>query len=228
MQQPGYDLSQLPGYTAGLQETEKAANRALAARGQYGSGGAVPAIARKVQDYAQQQYGNEFNRLSSLLNTGQNAANAISGVNQSLGNSLGAAQIARGNVAGNTALGVGGMLSQYLGGSAGGSLAGALGSGLSSAGSGISDLWNNYYNQGGGYNADGSLYGSPYTGTGNTLDSIVSGAAGGNWGSGGVGNFSTYTPTQASDAASWDPRVYGSDGTYTINPMAEYVNEESM
>jgi hypothetical protein len=201
MQSPNYDLTKLPGYSSGLAQGEQGINRALAARGQYGSGGAGKELAKYNQDYANTQYGNEWNRLGTLLNSGQNASNAISGINQNLGNSAGAAAIQRGNSSANTTLGIGTTLANYLGGSSSNGLGAATGNLLSSAGNGASSLWNNYFNQGNGYNADGSMYGSTYTGSGNTIGSLI--GAGGFNGSGGTDYWSGYTPTNTSQDQSY-------------------------
>jgi hypothetical protein len=191
MMQPGYDITGLPGYMVGQQEGEKAINRGLAARGNFGAGGSIPALSKFNQGYAQKQYGNEFNRLSSLLNVGQNAANAQAGIYQGLGNAQGAAGIAGGNLSANSTNAIVKSLSALLGSSTGknstvgGNLAGGLGSligsGASAAGNWLSDLL---------YNYDGS-----YTGAQDNVSNI------GNihdqqYGDVNGGYYDNYTPSQ--------------------------------
>lgn len=152
MMSGNYDLSSLPGYTAGLQSGEKAINRGLAARGNFGAGGSIPALTKFNQDYAQQQYGNEFNRLASLLNVGQNAANAQSGIYQGLGNAQGAAGIASSNNTQNSQLGAIQSLANLLGTktsngtTTGTNLVSGIGSALGNGYDALSNWWNGYDN----------------------------------------------------------------------------------
>lgn len=194
MQQPGFDITTLPGYAAGQGQVEKTVNRGLASRGQYGSGGAVPAIGKAVSDYASNQYGNEFARLSSLLNSGQNAANAQSGIYQNLGNAQGAAGLTNGNYSQNGLLGAGTSLANYLGATPKGSSTSNGSALVGTAANAIGGLWNQYFGGSNGYNSDGSLYGSPYTGSGNTVDSLISN---GGWGGSGTADYwNGYDPYQ--------------------------------
>jgi hypothetical protein len=229
MMSGNYDMSKLPGYTTGLESGEKAINRGLAARGNFGAGGSIPALTKFNQDYAQQQYGNQFNRLSSLLNVGQNAANAQAGIYQGLGNAQGAAAIAANNTKQNGQLAAVQTLANLLGGrtagggTVGGQLVGAVGSGLGQVGSAlggligsganaVGDWYNNNFNQGGGFNSDGSIYGQPYTGTGTTIADLLAG--GGYSGSDNPNDYwEDYTPKQNDYTADWS-QYGGGDETY--------------
>jgi len=62
-----------PGYDFRLSEGVKALDRSAAARGMLNSGATGKALERYGQDYATQDYGNQWNRLASLAGTGQQA-----------------------------------------------------------------------------------------------------------------------------------------------------------
>jgi hypothetical protein len=142
-------MSDMPGYQFGLDQSEKAINRALAARGSFNSGAALSALTKNAQDYADTNYGNYFNRQKSLLDSGMGAINSQAGIATGLSNAGAANQIAQGATRANQALGIGSTLANYLGStprgsstSNGSSLASLIGSGLTSAGNTLSDCYN--------------------------------------------------------------------------------------
>lgn len=120
-------------YKTGLSESEKAINRALASRGQYGSGGAGSALAKNAQNYNT----NYTNTLGNLANIGVNATNATNNINTSLANSIASSKLGQtqSNLSGLT--GAANSLASLLGSSAGQSLLSGAGSALGSIGSSI-------------------------------------------------------------------------------------------
>lgn len=113
-----------PGYQFRLQEGLKAINAAASAGGRSQGGATLKALTRFGQDYGSNEYGKiydrNFNRLSSIAGLGSNAnaqqtqatGNYGSQVAQNqmgLGNAIGAANIAQGNI-------TSGLLQQAIGG----------------------------------------------------------------------------------------------------------------
>lgn len=113
------DVMADPGYQFGLEQGQEALDRRIAASGGRISGAALKAAARFGTDYASTGYGaayqrkqDRLNRLAALAGIGQtstgasaaagaNAANNISSMMTSLGDSRAASQIARSNIWGN-------------------------------------------------------------------------------------------------------------------------------
>lgn len=110
------DVMSDPGYQFGLNQGQQALDRRVAAMGGRVSGAALKAAARYGTDYASTGYNAEYqrrqdrlNRLSALAGlgqtatagsaaAGQNAANQISALTQSRGDTQGAARLVQGNI----------------------------------------------------------------------------------------------------------------------------------
>jgi len=97
-----------PGYQFRMQQGMGASNAAASARGGSLGGAQLKALNRYGQDYASQEYGNSWNRLSTLAGLGSSAnQQGVSAAGQlgtnmannqmSMGNAQAAAQIAQGN-----------------------------------------------------------------------------------------------------------------------------------
>jgi hypothetical protein len=86
-----------PGYQFRLKEGQNAMNNALAARGGLLSGAAVKAGQKYASDLASQEYGNYFNRLSSLAGIGQTANNTVANLGQNVGQTVGNNMLQAGN-----------------------------------------------------------------------------------------------------------------------------------
>lgn len=115
------DVMQDPGYQFGLQQGQTALDRRIAAMGGRVSGASLKAAARYGTDYATTGYNaayqrrqDRLNRLAALAGIGQSAtgssaqagmnmANNVSGMLTAQGDASAAAQLARGNIWGNTA-----------------------------------------------------------------------------------------------------------------------------
>lgn len=110
-----------PGYQFGLQQGQLGLDRKAAASGGRVSGAALKSAAEYATNYATTGYNaayqrrqDRLNRLAALANVGQTAtggsaaagaasANNISNLTSAQGNAAGAAQLAQGNIWGNTA-----------------------------------------------------------------------------------------------------------------------------
>lgn len=119
------DVQSEPGYQFGLDQSMRALNNQLAARGMRNSGAALKSAARYASDYATTKYDNafnrinnqqtnQFNRFASVSGLGQTGANALSSAGQNyanqvganttgLGNALAASSLAQGNAWSGTA-----------------------------------------------------------------------------------------------------------------------------
>jgi hypothetical protein len=96
-----------PGYAFRLGEGEKAINRGAAARGGYDSGSTLKALTRYGQDYANNEYGDWWNRQAGLAGVGQTATNALgqlgeNTVKQQAGNITGAGNARASGYMGNS------------------------------------------------------------------------------------------------------------------------------
>lgn len=91
------NFTQDPAYQFRLNEGLKAVQGSAAARGMGNSGVALKELTRYGQDFASNEYGNYYNRLSNLAGVGQmaNAQNQQAGANY--GNNVSANQIGLGN-----------------------------------------------------------------------------------------------------------------------------------
>lgn len=127
-------------YKTGLSQSEQAINRALASRGQFGSGGAVKALGENAQNYNT----NYTNTLGNLARLGLGATQQANQITTGAGNATAASQLGQtqSNLAGLT--GMAGALSSYLAGknTSGQSNLGSLISGIGSAGSSLLDWYN--------------------------------------------------------------------------------------
>lgn len=134
MLQPGYDYKASPGYQFRLGEGLRGVENSAAARGLLQSGGTLKGIDRYAEGLAASDYGDAFNRYSTLaglgnaaMNTGANAAgnyaNAGSGILQGIGQAK-----ASGYAGQNQALqGTLGNLMTIFGGGMGGGGGGSMG-----------------------------------------------------------------------------------------------------
>jgi hypothetical protein len=102
------DFVKDPGYDFRMQEGAKALERSAAARGGLMGGAAGKAMSRYGQDYASNEYQNvynrfnndrdqRFNKLSGLLNMGQNAAAQTGAAGQNYANNASQAMLANGD-----------------------------------------------------------------------------------------------------------------------------------
>jgi hypothetical protein len=112
-----------PGYQFRLSEGQKGIDRQVGAMGLRNSGAALKALQRYGQDYASNEFGNVFNRLSGAAGTGQTAtqygaglgaqnAQSIGGMMTGLGNARGAAAIGGANAIGGALNNVGNYFGQ--------------------------------------------------------------------------------------------------------------------
>lgn len=81
-------LMDSPGYQFRLAEGNKALDRSAAARGGLFSGATLKALSRYNQDYASNEYGNQWNRLASIAGVGQQATNQGVALGQSTANAV--------------------------------------------------------------------------------------------------------------------------------------------
>jgi hypothetical protein len=89
MKDPSGFLARDPGYQAGLREGVNVLDRSASARGGIGSGGALKALTRFGQDYANTRMDSIFNRYASLAGIGQTANNALANAGQNYANQAG-------------------------------------------------------------------------------------------------------------------------------------------
>lgn len=102
------DFQQDPGYQFRLAEGEKGINRSAAAQGGLLSGATLKALAKYNQGFASNEYGNaynrynndvtnQFNRLSGISGTGQQANSLVANAGQNMANNVSQNQLAAGN-----------------------------------------------------------------------------------------------------------------------------------
>ena len=112
-----------PGYQFRMDEGQKGIDRRIGAMGLRNSGAALKAATRFGQDYASNEFGNVFNRLSGVAGTGQAATNTgaalgaqnaqtVGGLMSGLGNARGASAIAGANAMGGALNTVGNYFGQ--------------------------------------------------------------------------------------------------------------------
>lgn len=95
---PNYDaFFQSPDYLFRVQQGTNALDRSAAARGRLYSGAQLRAVTDYGQRAGSQEYGNWFNRLSGLSNSGQNAAAQVGQFGQNYANQAGQNMLAAGN-----------------------------------------------------------------------------------------------------------------------------------
>lgn len=113
-------LAMDPGYQFRLTEGMNALNTGFAARGMLKSGAAAKAALQYGQNYASNEFGNAYNRLSALAGVGQtvnqsnnalgqNYANNVSGNLMQAGQARATSYANQGQMWGNTIAGIGGM-----------------------------------------------------------------------------------------------------------------------
>lgn len=127
MLQPGFDYTASPGYQFRLGEGLRAVENSAAARGLLQSGGNLKGIDRYAEGLAAADYGDAFNRYSTLaglgnaaMNTGANAANNFAAGGANTLNGIGQAK-ASGYAGVNQAVQgtLGGLMSIFGGGMGG-------------------------------------------------------------------------------------------------------------
>ena len=141
-------------YKTGLSQSEQAINRALASRGQFGSGGAVKSLGENAQNYNT----NYTNTLGNLARLGLGATQQANQITTGAGNASAASQLGQTQSTLSGLLGAGSALSSYLAGKGSstgsgasnigglvsgiGSAIGSAGSAIGSAGSSLLDWYN--------------------------------------------------------------------------------------
>lgn len=107
-----------PGYQFRMEQGRKALEGSAAARGNLNSGATLKALTRYGQDYGSQEYGNiynrEYNRLSNLVNLGQNAAAQTGQAGQNYANQFGQNTMGAANAQAAAAMGQGQQTNQWL------------------------------------------------------------------------------------------------------------------
>lgn len=88
MLQPGYDYTASPGYQWRLGQGEAAIQGGAAAKGHLLSGGTLKDLATFGQGLAAQDYGDQFNRYSTLAGLGNSATQAGGQFGQNTANSI--------------------------------------------------------------------------------------------------------------------------------------------
>jgi hypothetical protein len=138
-------LAQDPGYQFRMQQGQQALERSAAARGGLATGGTLRSLARYSQGVASDELQNAwtrrqgaFNRLASVANMGQGAANSLgqfgnhyadsaSSLYADIGNANAAGQMGVANAVSGAANGIGGMAGDVFGGLISGGGMGGLG-----------------------------------------------------------------------------------------------------
>ena len=77
MIQPGYDHTTSPGYQFRFNEGQRAVESSAASKGMLMSGGNLKDLVRYGQGVAAQDYGDQFNRVASVSQGGQQAATSL-------------------------------------------------------------------------------------------------------------------------------------------------------
>ena len=90
-------FQETPGYQFQLEQGQKALERNAAARGIRLGGASMQEAQRMGQGYANQEYGNYYNRLAGLAGVGQTAVGTSAQVGQNTANSIGNALMAGGD-----------------------------------------------------------------------------------------------------------------------------------
>lgn len=109
-----YDITQTPGYQFRFSQGLKALDRSAAAGGTRLSGRAIKAAQRFGSGLASQEFGNRFNRLSSLAGLGQVATNTGVQAGANAAGNISAAQLQAGNATAAGYVGAGNALNQGL------------------------------------------------------------------------------------------------------------------
>jgi len=169
--QPAYDWQTDPGYGFRLAEGEKGINRAAAARGGFNSGGTLKDLSRFNSNLASQEYGNAWNRLSSLAGIGQTATGQLGQLGQSYSQSVGANTIGAGNAMAAGQVGAANARASGYGG-----IASSLGNAYQNY---QTNQWMKNNNSGGGWGDGGSF--NSNTQFGNDFGGSSGGTGGGTY-----------------------------------------------
>jgi hypothetical protein len=169
------DFQKDPGYQFRLDEGMKGLNNSAAARGGLLSGAALKEASQYTQNFASNEFGNasnrfvanqtnQFNRLASLADVGQTAANQNGQTSMQLGQNVGDGMRSTANIIGSNMIGAGNArASGYI--AQGNALTNGLNQGVSAwnqyNNANNNRLYNSLNNFGGGYNSDGTF--SPNT-----------------------------------------------------------------
>jgi len=107
-------LAMTPGYQFRLQQGTDSVQNGAAARGGLLSGAAQKALLKYGQDYASNEYGNEFNRLSSTAGGGQTAG-VMNSSGANYGANAGNTMMQSGNALASGQVGAANAMSQGIG-----------------------------------------------------------------------------------------------------------------
>lgn len=117
---PTAQLQSTPGYQFRLNEGLQGVNNSAAARGGLLSGGTMKALTKYGQDFASNEYQNQFNRLNTMSNAGQNSAAGQASQSQAFGNSSAQNYTNQGNATASGTLGNANAWSNALSGAVNG------------------------------------------------------------------------------------------------------------
>jgi hypothetical protein len=104
---PAAQLESTPGYQFRYDQGMAGVNNSAAAKGGLLSGGTLKAIQKYGQDFASNEYQNQWNRLNSMSNTGQASAAGQASASTAFGNASAANSQAQGNALASGAMGTG-------------------------------------------------------------------------------------------------------------------------
>jgi hypothetical protein len=104
---PTAQLQSSPGYQFRYDQGMAGVQNSAAARGGLLSGGTLKAIQKYGQDFASNEYQNQWNRLNSMSNTGQASAAGQAAQSQAFGNASANNSQAQGNALASGAMGTG-------------------------------------------------------------------------------------------------------------------------
>lgn len=114
---PTQQLQNSPGYQFRYDQGMAGVQNSAAARGGLLSGGTLKAIQKYGQDFASNEYQNQFNRLNSMSGTGQSSAAGQAAQSTAFGNASAANSLAQGNALASGAMGTGNAWANGIGGS---------------------------------------------------------------------------------------------------------------
>jgi len=89
MLQPGYDYTTSPGYQFRVHEGMKGVENSAAAHGILQSGGTLKGLMRYGQDYAANDFQDQFNRVASVATGGQQVNGTLASLGQNAANNAG-------------------------------------------------------------------------------------------------------------------------------------------
>lgn len=129
-------LAMDPGYQFRLKEGENALNSGWAAKGMLRSGAAAKAFQEYGQNYASNEFGNAYNRLSALAGIGQTVNQSNNALAQNYANNVSQNQLASGQARASSYAANGQMWGNTVG-----QLAGFAGSVIGQSGGGYNPGW---------------------------------------------------------------------------------------